>query len=138
CDGSISMPQYRRMIEWSANVAVDPDDFIREQTRRMQSAAAELRFETAARIKTFIDQISQFGKGPFRYVRRLQDFLYLCLQRGPREGAAKIFLISPGQIEELAGVVSDTLNDSSLLRYVLERAEHASPNLSPQGVERIG
>jgi excinuclease UvrABC nuclease subunit len=138
CDGSISMPQYRRMVEWSAQVAVAPAEFLREQTRRMQSAAAELRFETAAKIKTYIDQISQFGKGPFRYVRRLEDFIYFALQRGPREGTAKIFLITPGRVEELAGLISETTNDSSLLRHLLECAEQSPRDLSSQGVEDIG
>ena len=63
CDGSISIEQYRRMIEWSAKVLADPAEYIREQTRRMQSAAAELRFETASKIKAYIDELSQLAKG---------------------------------------------------------------------------
>src|SRR5207248_6767272 len=62
CDGSISMAKYRHLIEWSAQVAVDPSEFVREQSNRMKQAAAELRFESAAKIKVHIDQISQFAK----------------------------------------------------------------------------
>jgi excinuclease UvrABC nuclease subunit len=74
CDGSISMAQYHRMIEWSAATLADPSEMIHQQSDRMKHAAAELRFETAAKIKAFIDQLSQFGKGAFRHARPLRDF----------------------------------------------------------------
>jgi hypothetical protein len=106
CDGSISMEQYRRMIDWSAQVAVDPAAFVQEQTGRMQQAAAELRFESAGKIKAFIEQVSQFGKGAFRHARQLEDFRFVSLQRGPREGAAKVFSIAPGDVEEICGYVA--------------------------------
>src|SRR6476469_750015 len=51
CDGSISMDQYRRLMELSEKTLIDPSETIREQTRRMQAAAGELRFELAAKIK---------------------------------------------------------------------------------------
>src|SRR4051812_222786 len=70
CDGTISMPQYRRLVQWSAETLVDPDPFRQEQTRRMQQAAAELRFESAAKVKAFIDSLAPLGKGPLRHVRR--------------------------------------------------------------------
>ena len=63
CDGSISMDQYRRMIQWSADTVVDSAPLIRDQTERMKSAAADLRFESAGKIKAFIDSISKLGKG---------------------------------------------------------------------------
>src|SRR5580704_1946510 len=59
CDGSISMEQYRRMIEWSAATLADASEMIHQQKERMKQAAAELRFETAAKIKAFIEQLSK-------------------------------------------------------------------------------
>jgi len=38
CDGSISMEQYRGMVEWSAQGMVDPATLVRDHTRRMQQA----------------------------------------------------------------------------------------------------
>jgi hypothetical protein len=105
CDGSISMEQYRRMIEWSARVAVDTAAFVAEQTERMQRAAAELHFESAGKIKAFVEQVSQFGKGAFRHARRIEDFRFVSLQRGPREGTAKVFLVSQGEVEEHCGCI---------------------------------
>src|SRR3954464_8518168 len=119
CDGSISMEQYRGMVEWSARSVVDPAPLVRDHTRRMQQAAAELRFETAGKIKALVDRLSQLGKGPYRHVALLKDFRFLSLQHGPREGAARVFVITPGAIEEIAGLISDPARPADLLRLVL-------------------
>jgi len=140
CDGSISMQQYRQVVEWSTRVLVDPADYVREQQRRMQQAAAELRFETAGKIKAYIDQLSQLGKGPFRHAARLADFQYLSFQRGPRAGTAKLFLITPGQIEQLLCVIDDSFSPGETLRVALTRAaaDVAAAPITQEGVERIG
>jgi hypothetical protein len=139
CDGSISMEQYRRLIEWSLSTLVDPDEMIRQHTRRMQSAATDLKFEMAAKIKAYIDSLSQLRKGPFRHVRRLKDFNYFSLQRGPRDGLAKAFLITPGHIEEIAGLISEPSRPSELMRLAFTlAAERASVAVDKFGAERIG
>jgi hypothetical protein len=144
CDGSISMPQYRQLIEWSARVVTDPADFIREQTRRMQQAAGELRFETAAKIKAYIDELTQLGKGPLRHTGKLQDFQFLCLQRGPRPGTMKVFLILPGQIRLILCGLDETCKPADLMRLALTSAAEdagAAPmdgQIDGAGVERIG
>lgn len=138
CDGSISMEQYRRLVEWSAQVAVNPSEFVRGQTRRMQQAAGELRFETAAKIKAYVDQVSQLGKGAFRHARRLQDFEFICVQHGPRVGTAKVFLIRPGSIEEVVDLI-DEPRPAEVLRAILGVAAEQTPGtLETAGVERIG
>src|SRR5262249_5047463 len=106
CDGSISIEQYRRLIGRSLPTLVDPSELLLQQKSRRHAAAKELRFETAAKIKAYIDSLSLLGKGPYRHVRRLEDFLYLSLQRGPREGTTKIFLITPGKVEQIAGLIA--------------------------------
>ncbi|MGA2231371.1 MAG: UvrB/UvrC motif-containing protein [Tepidisphaeraceae bacterium] len=99
CDGSISIEQYRRMIDISLTALAEPGRFIEEQTRRMEQAAAELRFETAAKIKAYISQLSQIGKGTLRCARPLGEFAFVTLQRGPRKGQVKVFLVLPDRIE---------------------------------------
>ena len=139
CDGSISMPQYRRMIEWSSRAIVDPKALIREQTTRMQAAAKELRFESAAKIKSYIDSIGTLGKGDLRHFRRLRDFNFLSLQHGPRDGRAKAFLITPGAIEEIAGVPIEPSRPSDLMRLALElAADRVADSVDTIGAERIG
>lgn len=137
CDGTISMDQYRRMIESSLRALIDPANAIAEHTKRMQQAAAELRFETAAKLKAFLGRILEIGKGPFRHVRELRNFRYVCLQRGPREGMAKAFLITPGGIEEIAGLIGA----GEILPLIHEKSHPSgtAPNdLGHVGAERIG
>lgn len=139
CDGSISMDQYRFMIDWSVRTLADPREIIRQQSDRMKQAAAELRFETAAKIKTFIDQLSQLGKGAYRHARPLRDFAYVTLQPGPSAATAKLFLILPGSIEEIANLIAEPARPSELLRAVFTASETgADIPLDKPGVERIG
>lgn len=139
CDGSISMDQYRRMIDWSAQVGIHPAEMIEDQTRRMQQAAEELRFETAGKIKAYIDQISQFGQGPFRFAQNLENFQFLSLQPGPREGSAKLFLITPGRIEDIAGLITAPDNPAEILQEVHALIAGRSPSSADRiGAERIG
>jgi len=139
CDGSISMEQYRRMIEWSAATLADPREMIHQQNDRMKQAASELRFETAAKIKAFVEQLSQIGKGAFRHARLLRDFAYITLQPGPRSGSAKLFLILPGLIEEIADILAEPARPSELLRTIFTLAgEFSQSPMDTPGVERIG
>jgi hypothetical protein len=104
----------------------------------MHQAAAELRFETAERIKSFIEQLSQLGKGPFRHVRPLKDFIYLSLQRGPRTATAKAFLVTPGRVEELAGLIGEPAQASDVLRLIFESAAARAPQIDQSGIEVMG
>jgi excinuclease UvrABC nuclease subunit len=139
CDGSISMGQYRRLVDWSARSIVDPAEMIRDQQQRMNTAAAELRFETAGKIKAFIDSLSQLGKGSFRHVRRLSDFKFIALQRGPRDGSAKVFLITPGEVQEIACLPHEPTRPADILRLALTlAADHSQSTVHEVGTERIG
>ncbi len=139
CDGTVSLEAYRDLVAHSAAVLSDPHDHVREQARRMQQAANELRFETAEKIKTYIEQLSVLGKGPFRHARPLKDFTYVALQRGPRDGTAKLFLVTPGRVEELVGLVTEPTREASdLLRLVLECAATQQPRVEPPGIEVMG
>ena len=139
CDGSISIQQYHRLIEWSLRTLVDPADAIRTHRVRMQQAAVELRFETAAKIKAYVEQLSQLGKGAFRHARRLADFQFVSLQHGPRQGNAKLFLITPGTIQHIACVIDDSSRTSELLGCILRAAsQQPGGSLDAIGTERIG
>jgi excinuclease UvrABC nuclease subunit len=138
CDGSIAIEQYRRMIDWSSLVLPDPAEYIREQTRRMQQAAGELRFEIASKIKAYVDELSQLGKGPYRHLTRLTQFAYVAFQRGPRPGSMKIFLIAGGTILLLCCVIDENFKASDVMRLALKSEAERSEKLEQAGVERIG
>jgi hypothetical protein len=114
----------------------DPKSFVHEQTTRMQQAAADLHFEIAAKIKAYVEQISQLGKGPFRHVAELADFQFLCFQRGPKSAVAQVFLITPGRIEQLMSLLNESFNPAEVMRVALMAAKPAP--LTDDGSERIG
>ena len=139
CDGTISMDEYRGMVGESARAVVEPSAFVRREEVRMKQLAGDLHFERAAKVKGLIEQVSELGKGPFRHVRRLEDFAFVALQRGPREGVAKVFLIVRGAVEEVVGLIEEPVKAGEVLRYLLERAEEMRGRaLTKAGVERIG
>ena len=140
CDGSISMGQYRLLIEWSRKVLADPADHVREQDRRMRQAAGELRFEIAGRIKAYVDQLSLLGKGPFRHVRPVGDFQFLAVQAGPKPGTAKLSLVTPGRVDPLLCVTdAAAVKPAEVLRAALTAAADPGNGLiDAAGAERVG
>lgn len=138
CDGSESLDSYRQRVAASAQALVDPEPLIRQQQEQMRRAAAELQFERAARIKALIDQLAQLGQGPFRHVRRLEDFRFLCLQRGPRAKTAKAFLVTPGQVQPLACLSAEPTHPADLLRTALALSQQSPPLLDLAAAERLG
>jgi excinuclease UvrABC nuclease subunit len=139
CDGSISMEQYRGLVQWSADTLVDPEPFVRDQSRRMQAAAGDFHFEIAGKIKAFLESINRLGKGPFRHVRLLKDFTFLSLQHGPREGTAKVFLVTPGRIELIVSLIAEPARPADLLRHMLDlAAQRSRATIDSVGAERIG
>jgi hypothetical protein len=140
CDGSVSLDAYRDLVAHSAAVLSDPESHVEAEQHRMKQAAAELDFEAAARIKAFAEQLGQLRKGPYRHVRRLEAFRFVSLQRGPRSNTAKVFLITPGAIEQIACLVSEPAKPAELLRHALAlSSDRAGAHVTaPEGVERLG
>jgi excinuclease UvrABC nuclease subunit len=139
CDGTISMDEYRRSVQTSLQVLVRPREFIAEQDARMQKLAGELQFEQAGKVKAKLEQVKQFGKSAFRYAQRIEDFRFVSLQRGPVEGRAKVFVITPAAIEEVAGLIDVPRDVSELLRAILQRAETLRDlEMTEAAIERIG
>ena len=138
CDGTISMDQYRQMVRSSAEAIVEPAQFVRQQHCRMEEASGLLQFELAAKLKARMERASELGKGAFRHARRLETFRFLSLQKGPRDGTAKLFLITPGNIEEVAGLIDEPISAPDLLRFILARAVEAQPaDIGRDEAERI-
>ena len=119
CDGSISMEQYYQQIDLALQTVADPADAVRAHTRRMEQAAAELRFETAAKIKQYVAELSKLGKGAFRHARQLNDFAFLSIQPGPRKGLAKLYLVCPGDIQMLMCTIGEKPRASEIIRAAL-------------------
>jgi len=139
CDGTISMDEYRGNVQTSSQVLVRPAEFIAEQDARMQKLAGELQFEQAGKVKAKLEQVKQFGKSAFRYAQRIEDFRFVSMQRGPTEGTAKVFLITPSAVEEVAGLIDEPRGMSDLLKSILQRGEALrSGEMTEAAIERIG
>ena len=139
CDGTISMEAYRGMVGESVAAVVEPGPFVREQEARMKRLAGELEFERAGKVKGLVEQVSQLGKGAFRHAKRLKEFAFMAMQRGPRERTAKVFLIVRGEVEEVVGLISEPVKGAEVLMYLLEWAEEMrGRGMTKAGVERIG
>lgn len=107
CDGSISIEQYRLLVELSVAALVDPRQTIEQQTVRMRQAAAELRFESATRIRTYIEQLGQLDQGPLRQARPISQFSFVTLQTGPRDKQVKVYLIERGQVRPVISLLGE-------------------------------
>jgi excinuclease UvrABC nuclease subunit len=130
---------YSALVAFSTSVLADPQEYARQQTRRMQQAAEELRFETAQKIKAYVEELGQIGKGPLRHVRPLREFEFITLQRGPWAGTAKVFLITPGRIDEIACLIAEPCDAAEILNLALVMAhDRREQSLDEIGAERIG
>lgn len=140
CDGSVSMQQYRALVDWSARTLADPAREIEQQDQRMRDAAAELRFETAQKIKRFVTGLQSLRQADWRFVRPFADFRYLALQPGPGKGQVKLFVITPSAVRCIACLRAepkelmlrlDALRD---LQAPLPPSEIDSPSLERLGI----
>jgi excinuclease UvrABC nuclease subunit len=133
------MAHYRHMVERSAQTLVNALPVIQDNTSRMKQAAEELKFEQAKKIKSYVDSLSQLGKGPYRHVRRLRDFKFLSLQRGPKDGMAKVFLITPGQVDDVAGLIGPPDAPGDLIAAAKSQVDSTPiDSLDQVGAERVG
>lgn len=137
CDGTISLEAYRQLIAHSTQVLADPAAAIEQETQRMRKAAEALAFESAAGIKQFVEGLAQLTKGPARHLRRLEQFRYLAVQPGPKSGQVKLFLVGPGRIDEVAGLIDAPGRASDLLRYILALDATPHPAINEAAAERM-
>lgn len=141
CDGSISLPQYRRLIDLSLSTLQNPGQYIGEQTARMGHAARSLAFESAAKIKVYIDQLAKLTASPFRHRDTLERFCFISIQRGPKAGTAKVFLILQGRVIELLCLRDKSFDAEEVMRAAVDRAAALplpAAAMSTDGMERIG
>lgn len=107
CDGSVSMQQYRCLIDWSLQTLIDPNEEVEDQTQRMRDAAGELRFELAGKIKQFIDALQSLRGGEYRFVKPIEQFNYVTLQPGPIKGTTRLLHCTPAGAAERLGFIAE-------------------------------
>ncbi|MFA6133535.1 MAG: hypothetical protein WC869_05915 [Phycisphaerae bacterium] len=136
CNGTISMEEYRAVIAAAADFAAGRREAFREQlTSRMKGAAGELAFEKAAALKARIGRLSEFDAQAYEQAAPLEDFRFVCIQRGPSRKAAKAFWVSGGGIVE-AGTVGFPLVGQPLQELLDRMKQLACSALGPPKAER--
>lgn len=137
CDGTVPMEVYREAVREAVGGMVRPEAVVTRWERRMGESAAALRFEEAGRIKARVEQMRELGKGSFKYVRGIDEFRYVVLQRGGKEGVAKVFLVGGGEIEEVAAMTGTGTGVGELARTLIARsATTGRPSCEAEG-ERV-
>ena len=131
CDGTVSLHSYREQINAALAFLTNtqshqapgsgggvtsspllcvqsPRAAWRQQLeQQMQSAAAALHFETAAKIKQRLARAALLDTGPFASIGRLEDFAFLTLQPGKGRPWIEPWLIHFGESE--SGAIENPL-----------------------------
>jgi excinuclease UvrABC nuclease subunit len=97
CDGTMSLDDYRKLAARAAGVLAGDRTYAQELHAAMQSAASELRFEHAGRLKARLQRLGELDKPLYAQARRLEDFRFLCVQPGPTSRSASTFFVQGGQ-----------------------------------------
>ncbi|MHB1156867.1 MAG: hypothetical protein ACYC26_08515 [Phycisphaerales bacterium] len=112
CDGSITMNEYHRQIADAISLLTpgsvpgnkNRDDWLVRVQQQMRQAAAELKFELAARWKLKLERLAALDHPSLRWCRPLDQWRGLYLQPGSRKSAIRPFIITPGRIRFLGEI----------------------------------
>lgn len=100
CNGSMTLDDYRRLIARAA--AAVPNRFataIDGWTADMKRAAATQAFEVAGRLKQRIADVQKLFNGNAAFVRDMNAFRYLIVQRGVTRSWVRPFFVRPSGID---------------------------------------
>ncbi len=140
CDGSITMDDYRQQIERAIAFASEPHDaWVQQQTDRMKTAAAELDFEQAGRIKTWLERAKSAAAPAYAHMAPLASFRFILFQRGNGKNKVRPFILSPDVIA-FAGEMQPKGLDQQI-KYLRETAKQVWQSqpaaLDVRAVERL-
>jgi excinuclease UvrABC nuclease subunit len=142
CDGSITMDEYRAMMQEAIDFAGGPiDEAVAAIESEMRRASESLDFEAAERLRRRLEAARDLAKPPYRFVDRLERFRYLAVLPSERPEYARLMLISGGWVEPLVDVPTDA-SDEALEGVALAIEERLTDPpadaLSEESVQNIG
>ena len=103
CDGSVPMTWYHEQLD-HALAFLSGDSRIAwraTQQTAMKTAAAQLQFEQAAKIKSRLSRADLIDNEAFSHLQPLQNFAFLALQPGQGKPFVEPWLIHGGTVEPL-------------------------------------
>ncbi len=100
CGGLIPMSQYRETIVSALRYATGDREQIRTAwQQQMNEAAGRLEFEKAAGIKQRIQRAADLDHVAYRFVRPMEQFSWLIVQRGGGRTRVKPFFVRGGWLQ---------------------------------------
>jgi len=112
CDGTTSLDRYRGLVAYAVQFLRDgPEGFIAEAEQEMRRAAGTQEFERAAATKRRIEQARKAIAGPYRYVRAVDQFRWLIVQRAEGRSRVKPFFVRGGRIDRGESIALKNLQD---------------------------
>lgn len=102
CDGTMPMPQYRKLIRDALAFAQGDRQPLAESLRAgMRQAADSLQFERAGALKAKLDRMAEFDRPEYSYVRNARDLGYLLLQASGSRRRLMAFYARPDHVTKL-------------------------------------
>lgn len=98
CDGSETLESYRDRVRRAAAFAGQPVRGLLEAEEHMKAAAAEMRFEDAARLKRWIDRAASLTKGASRWIDDLNRLAVVIVGRSEKTGWSRLCLARGGYV----------------------------------------
>ncbi len=99
CAGGISLDQYRQIVAEACRCAAGDRETIHSSlTADMIRLSRQRQYEQAANCKLRLARLEELGKPEYRCIVPAERFAYVVIQRGPRRGRAKTFLVDRGAI----------------------------------------
>ncbi|MCD4825187.1 MAG: hypothetical protein K8S55_11310 [Phycisphaerae bacterium] len=98
-DGTISMDEYRLILQKAVDFAAGRRDELPKQLRgEMADAAAALKFELAGSIKTRLERLGFFDGRQYHHVVPAERFSYILAQPGDGVHELRLFFVHRGEI----------------------------------------
>lgn len=124
CAGNISRMDYRKLINSIIRLlSGQRDSLVRNMERDMREAAANLRFEKAARLR---DQISGIREAIFRRqfrVNSVDNNNVIAIYPSTEAGSVELFFIRKGELREQKRISLSEQSNDSLLKAIMEDIE---------------
>ncbi len=142
CDGSVPMTWYHEQLN-HALAFLSGDSRIAwraAQQTAMKTAAAQLQFEQAAKIKSRLARADLIDNEAFSHLQPLENFAFLALQPGQGKPFVEPWLIHGGHIEPLPQIKKKDLPAAA--EPLLERCKQLAatpikPPLETPAIEQI-
>ncbi len=135
CVGEIEEMPYRELVtELCAFLDGDTEEILDRLEGEMRSAAAELDFEKAARLRDRLDAVRKAVEKQQMVAERSEDLDLIGLAEDDLEAAVQVFHVRKGRVVGRKGFIMDKVEDLSPGQVVDRILEHLYGERPPSGV----